>query len=230
MHAADLPRGFIGGNGIVGGGLGLALGAALSARVRRSGQVAVGFVGDGGMNTGRTWEFVNLATVWGLPLLIVCENNLYAVETPVWKTMASSSIVERAEGFGIQSVVVDGQDVAAIHHAVATAADRARAGDGPTFVEARTYRFEGHNTGQAITYRTADEVAAWRATRDPISRLRQALASIGALDDLAFEAFGAAAREEVDDAVAFAEAAPWPEPGDAMRGVTALGESVRRLA
>lgn len=229
MHVADLSLGFIGGNGIVGAGLGLALGAALSASVRRSGQVAVGFVGDGGVNTGRTWEFVNLAAVWKLPLVVVCENNLYAVETTTAKVTASASIVARAQGFGIRAVAVDGQDVVEVHRAVAAAAELARAGEGPTFVEARTYRYEGHSTGQAITYRTSDEVATWRATRDPISRLRQALAQLERLDDASYEALGRQVRVEIDDAVAFAEAAPWPTVADAARGVTALGVTVRRL-
>ncbi len=154
MHVADVSRGFIGGNGIVGAGVGIALGAALSANVRESGQVAVGYVGDGGVNTGRTWETVNLAAVWRLPLIVICENNLYAVETPSVNVTASPAIVDRAAGFGINAESVDGQDVGAVHRAVARAADRARAGEGATFIEARTYRYEGHSTGQAITYRT----------------------------------------------------------------------------
>jgi len=229
MHVTDPARGFIGGNGIVGAGLGIALGAALSANVRRSGQIAIGFVGDGGVNTGRTWESVNLATVWKLPLVIVCENNLYAVETATAKLTSSASIVERAAGFGIRAEAVDGQDVAEVHRAVASAAERARAGEGPTFLEARTYRYEGHSTGQAITYRTDEEVATWRTTRDPISRMRVALTEVGALDDPAFEALESSVRDEVDAAVAFADAAPWPDTADVTKGVTALGETVRRL-
>lgn len=230
MHVADLARGFIGGNGIVGAGVGLASGAALSAKLRGTSQVVVGFVGDGGVNTGRTWESINLATVWKLPLIVICENNLYAVETTTSAVTASASIVARASGFGIHAEAVDGQDVTAIHAAVTTAAERARAGDGPTFLEARTYRYEGHNTGQAITYRTEDEVSAWRATRDPISRMRDALMGIGALDTGAYEAIEGDVRAEVDAAVAYAEAAPWPTPADVARGVTSLGQSVRRLA
>jgi pyruvate dehydrogenase E1 component alpha subunit len=230
MHVADLARGFIGGNGIVGAGVGLAMGAALSFKVRGSGQVAVGFVGDGGANTGRTWESVNLATVWRLPLVVVCENNLYAVETAITAVMASDSIAGRAAGFGIPAEVIDGQDVAAVHRAVAAASERARNGDGPTFIEARTYRYEGHSTGQNITYRTADEVSDWRNQRDPIARLRTALAADGALDDDDFDALASEATAVIDEAVAFAEQSPWPEAAAALRGVTALGESVRRLA
>jgi TPP-dependent pyruvate/acetoin dehydrogenase alpha subunit len=209
--------------------VGLASGAALSAKLRESGQVVVGYVGDGGVNTGRTWESINLATVWRLPLIVVCENNLYAVETPISAVTASASIAERARGFGIRSEAVDGQDVTAIVRAVAAAAARARAGEGPTFLEARTYRYEGHSTGQVITYRTAEEVEGWRA-RDPISRLQAALTAAGALDEAAFASMSEAVRDEIDAAVAFAEAAPWPTEPDTMRGVTSRGESVRRLA
>jgi TPP-dependent pyruvate/acetoin dehydrogenase alpha subunit len=229
MHVADLATGFIGGNGIVGAGVGISMGAALSAHVRESDQVAVGFVGDGGINTGRTWESVNLAAVWKLPLIVVCENNLYAVETPSANVTASASITERAAGFGIRSETMDGQDVIAVYDAVARAAELARAGMGPTFLEARTYRYEGHSTGQAITYRTTEEVDAWRTDRDPITRLRGRMRDLGWLDDDAYEALAAEIRSEVDEAVAYAEAAPWPVAADAERGVTVRGASVRRL-
>ena len=230
MHVADLQRGFIGGNGIVGASVGLAMGAALSAKVRGTGGIAVGYVGDGGVNTGRTWESVNLAAVWRLPLVVVCENNLYAVETTTADVTASESIAARAEGFGILTEVVDGQDVGAVHRAAAAAREVASSGGGPTFIEARTYRYEGHNTGQAITYRTADEVSEWRDHRDPITRLRATLTESGALDDGAFARLVSEATEVIDRAVAFAEDAPWPDPAAAMFGVTERGESVRRLS
>lgn len=230
MHVADLRRGFLGGNGIVGASVGLAMGAALSAKVRGTGGIAVGYVGDGGVNTGRTWESVNLAAVWKLPLVIVCENNLYAVETTTADVTASESIAARAEGFGIRTVVVDGQDVGAVHRAAAAAREEACSGGGPTFIEARTYRYDGHNTGQAITYRTADEVSHWRDHRDPIARLRETMTEDGALDDGAFDRLVSEAAEVIDRAVAFADDAPWPDPAAALLGVTERGESVRRLS
>ena len=222
MHLGDMALGFLGGNGIVGSGLGVAMGAALAAQLRASGQVAVGIFGDGGANTGRTWESVNLAAVWRLPLIVVCENNLYAVETPSESMTGGGSIAARAAGFGLPAVVVDGQDLAAMIRAVSSARERAAAGDGPTFIEARTYRYEGHSTGQVITYRTVDEVRAWRETRDPIDRLRLALTEAGALPDAAFTALVSGVRAEIDAAVAFAEASPPPDPDDATRDVTAL--------
>ena len=193
-------------------------------------QVVVGYVGDGGINTGRTWESINLATVWKVPLIVICENNLYAVETLTSDLMSSASVVERAAGFGIHAEAIDGQDITAVRSAVLAAAERARAGEGPTFLEARTYRYAGHSTGQAITYRTDDEVAAWRNGRDPITRLCDALIAIGALDVAGFEAIEAEIAAEIDAAIVYAEAAPWPLPADVGRGVTVHGESVRRLA
>lgn len=230
MHVASLERGFIGGNGIVGAAFGLATGAALSARTRGTDRVAVGFVGDGGANTGRTWEAVNLAAIWKLPALLVCENNLYAVETTSSQMTASPSIAERAAGFGIAAVVVDGQDVAAVFEAASEAVGRARAGEGPTFIEAKTYRFEGHNTGQAITYRTEDEVTRWRTTRDPILRLRGELIEKGVIDQEEYDAMAVASREEIEDAVAFADSSPWPDKADALTGTTSTGEVVRTLS
>jgi pyruvate dehydrogenase E1 component alpha subunit len=224
MHLGDMALGFLGGNGIVGAGVGVAMGAALAAQLRGSGQVAVGIMGDGAVNTGRTWESVNLAVVWRLPHIVVCENNRYAVETDTERLMTGGgSIARRAQGFGIPTVIVDGQDVAAMARATRAARERATAGGGPTFIEARTYRYEGHSTGQVITYRTADEVRAWRDTRDPIERLRAAMTEADLLDDAGFSVLAREACDEVDAAVAFAEASPLPDPADAVRGVTGLG-------
>ncbi len=222
MHVADLSMGFLGGNGIVGAGLGIAMGASLGAHIRGTDQVTVGIFGDGGANTGRTWESVNIAAVWRLPLIVVCENNLYAVETATERLTGGGSIARRAEGFGLPVITVDGQDVAAMYRATREARSRAAAGDGPTFIEARTYRYEGHSTGQVITYRTMDEARAWQDTRDPIERLRLALDARDALDQAAFESLVAEVRGEVDASIAFAEASPQPDPSDATRGVTAL--------
>jgi TPP-dependent pyruvate/acetoin dehydrogenase alpha subunit len=227
MHMADFGRSYFGGNGIVGASLGLAAGAALAAQVRRSGQVAVGFFGDGGVNTGRVWEAVNLAAVWRLPLIAICENNLYAVETPITAAMAGGSIVRRAEGFGLPAEHVDGQDVGAVYRAVGEARKRALAGDGPTFIEALTYRYQGHSTGQVITYRTDAEVDDWRLTRDPIARLRDALERDGQLADGRFDALDALARARVAEAVAFADASPWPDLAGADAGVTEIDLKVR---
>ena len=164
MHLADFSAGFDGSNGIVGAGLGIALGASFAQGYRRDGHCAAGFFGDGGANTGRVWEFVNLAAAWKLPLIVVCENNGYAVETPINAAMAGESVASRASGFGLPAVQVDGQDVAALHRAAAEAAARARDGGGPTFIEALTYRHLGHDIGERGQYRTTEEVSGGRAT------------------------------------------------------------------
>src|ERR1700722_4911805 len=227
MHLADFSVGFDGSNGIVGAGLGIALGAAFAQGYRQDGHCSVGFFGDGGANTGRVWEFVNLAAAWQLPLIAVCENNGYAVETKVGDAMAGESVAARAAGFGLPSVQVDGQDVAAVHAVAKKAVDRARAGDGPTFIEALTYRHLGHDIGERGQYRTAEEVQWWQENRDPIMRLRVALERLGALDETGYEKLAGAAAERVQAAVRFAESSPLPDPATVADGVTGQPLKVR---
>jgi pyruvate dehydrogenase E1 component alpha subunit len=222
MHLGDMSIGFLGGNGIVGAGLGIAMGASLGSHLRGEDQVSVGIFGDGGANTGRTWESVNIATVWKLPLIIVCENNKYAVETQTERLTGGGSISRRAAGFGLPVRTVDGQDVAEMYRATHEARERAACGEGPTFIEAKTYRYEGHDTGQIIRYRTAEEVDDWRGTKDPIQRLRIALHAVGGLADESFDQMAQNARETVQDAIAFADESPFPDPSEATRDVTAV--------
>jgi TPP-dependent pyruvate/acetoin dehydrogenase alpha subunit len=217
MHLVDARRRFLGSNGIVGAGLGLAMGAALAMKLQSQSLVAVGFFGDGGANTGRVWESINLAALWKLPLIAVCENNLYAVETRISDSMAGTSIANRASGFGLPAETVDGQDIAAVYNAVRWARERAVDGDGPTFLEMRTYRYEGHNVGDVQNYRELAEVEDWRAHRDPISRLRQHLEKAGVLNPGSYDAAVQRARQTVDDAIAFAEESPWPDTAGVMR-------------
>lgn len=227
MHLSDFALGYFGSNGIVGASLGIAMGAALAAKLRHSDQVCVGFFGDGGANTGRTWEFVNFAAMQGLPLIVVCENNQYAVETSIERAMAGTSVAERASGFGLPCSAIDGQDVAEVYRATVTARRRAAAGEGPTFIEAVTYRYRGHNTGEVVSYRTSEEVEHWRLTRDPIERLRVALERSGSLPEGAFDEMVAAARRLVLEAIAFAEASPSPDPATAAEGVAAFAFDTR---
>jgi TPP-dependent pyruvate/acetoin dehydrogenase alpha subunit len=222
MHLVDADRRFLGSNGIVGAGLGLAMGAALGMKLQSQPLVAVGFFGDGGANNGRVWESVNLAALWGLPLLAVCENNLYAVETHISDAMAGASIADRASGFGLPAEAVDGQDILAVYDAVRRARQRALAGGGPTFLEMRTYRYEGHNVGDVQNYRELAEVEDWRANRDPISRLRRLVEASGVLGPDGYDAAVERARAAVDDAIVFAEASAWPDPADVMRSWPAL--------
>ena len=211
MHLVDMRRNFLGSNGIVGAGLGVALGSALAMHLRKQQRVAVGYVGDGGANTGRTWEFVNLAALWKLPFIAICENNLYAVETHISTSLAGDSIAGRAAGFGLPAVVVDGQDALAVHAATREARQRALEGRGPTFIEARTYRYEGHNVGDVQNYREKSEVTSWRESRDPIDRLWRLLAERGDLDEAGYAALQQQAADSVADAIDFAERSPWPD-------------------
>jgi TPP-dependent pyruvate/acetoin dehydrogenase alpha subunit len=223
MHLNDFSLGYFGSNGIVGAGLGIAMGAALAAKLRETGQVCVGFFGEGGANTGRTWEFVNFAAVQRLPLIAVCENNQYAVETYIGRSAAlADSIARRAEGFGLPSIQVDGQDVCAVYRATRAAHELARRGDGPTFIEAVTYRYHGHNTGEIANYREAAEVERWRLTKDPIERLRRALEAAGKLEPGRFDALVENAKDVTADAISFAEESPVPDPATATTGVTAV--------
>jgi pyruvate dehydrogenase E1 component alpha subunit len=226
MHLADFSLGHYGGNGIVGAGVGIAMGVSLGMHLRGDSRVAVGFVGDGGVNVGRLWESVNLASIWSLPLIVVVENNQYAVETHVNHVTGGCDIVRRADGFGLPAFRVDGQDVVAVHEVITTARARATAGEGPTFVEAVTYRYFGHNSGEVARYRTQEEVQDWRSQRDPIDRVHGRLVALDALDDEGFAAMEAAAVVRVDEAVAFAEASPPPEPSVATQNVDDWDSSV----
>jgi acetoin:2,6-dichlorophenolindophenol oxidoreductase subunit alpha len=213
MHLAGFDVGFIGSNGIVGAPVGIALGDAFAAHYRGEKRVALAFFGDGGINTGRTWEALNLASAWQLPLVAICENNLYAVETPTALVTGGGSMTRRAEGFGLKSLSVDGQDVFEVYEAAVVARGRAIAGEGPTFIEALTYRFSGHGSGEGIgAYRTAEEVAGWRQARDPITRCAGRLSELGVLAEGELADLDSRAQEVVDAAVRFAEESPWPEP------------------
>jgi pyruvate dehydrogenase E1 component alpha subunit len=225
MHLADFSIGLYGSNGIVGGGLGIAMGASLASKMRELDQVALGFFGDGGANTGRVWEMINLASIWKLPLIVICENNLYAVETHVARATASETIAGRAAGFGLPAMQVDGQDVTAMYRATRAARERAAAGEGPTFIEALTYRYKGHNTGDNETYRTSDEVDEWRRTKDPIVRLTGALEDAGILPEVELDELVQSVRATVAEAVDFAERSPWPDVSTAGDRVTGLSKS-----
>jgi pyruvate dehydrogenase E1 component alpha subunit len=228
MHLNDFSLGFFGSNGIVGAPVGIAMGAALAAKLRHTGEVCVGFFGEGGANTGRTWEAINFAAVQCLPLIAFCENNQYAVETFIGRSAAlDDSIARRAEGFGLPSVQVDGQNVCAVYRATREARERAARGDGPSFIEAVTYRYHGHNTGEIANYREEEEVERWRATKDPIERLRRALEKAGLLDAAGVDELTTHAQEVVEDAIRFAEESPRPDPATAALGVTAIPFDVK---
>ena len=178
MHIADIEKGMLGANGIVGGGIPPACGAALTAKTLGTGGVAVCFFGDGAANQGTFHEGLNLAAIWNLPVVFVCENNGYAESTPVRYHCAATDIANRAGAYEIPGVVVDGLDVFAVHEAAGEAIARARRGDGPSLLEAKTYRFYGHFQGDQVTYRTADELELYKQ-RDRIAALRKAIVDGG---------------------------------------------------
>jgi pyruvate dehydrogenase E1 component alpha subunit len=218
MHVADMNKGMLGANGIVGGGYPLACGAALTAKMHRTGGVAVCFFGDGASNQGTFHESLNLASIWTLPVVFVCENNGYAEATPFGYHCSTRDVANRATGYDIPGVVVDGLDVLAVYEAAGEAIARARRGEGPTLIEAKTYRFYGHEEGDMATYRTKEEVEAYRQ-RDPIVALRRYLLSHDIVGESNLSAIDARVQVQINRAYHQAEAAPWPAPEEALDDV-----------
>jgi len=218
MHIADVTKGMLGANGIVGGGFPLATGAGLTAKHNGRGQVAVCFFGDGAANQGTFHESLNLAGIWKLPVVYVAENNGYAESTPVTYHMSCRDIADRAAGYGMPGVTVDGLDVFAVYEAAGEAIARARRGEGPSLIECKTYRYYGHFEGDTVTYRAKEEVEAYRA-RDPIKTLRRAVLDRGIASAEELDAIDQHVRERIDDAWRFAEAAPLPAPEETLTDV-----------
>ena len=228
MHIADFARGILGANGIVAAGLGLAAGAALSAKLDGGDSVAVAFFGDGATARGPFHEVLNLAALWRLPCIFVCENNGYAQWVRHTDNLAVERVSALAASYGMPGVTVDGNDFMAVQRAGAEAVERARRGDGPSLIECLTYRIYGHSLGDMNVYRTKEAVDAWRRPeRDPILRLEASLRDLGLLDDASIAAIHHDVDRDIDEAVAFAEASPHPEPGTLMTDVTELA-AVRR--
>jgi pyruvate dehydrogenase E1 component alpha subunit len=218
MHIADVNKGMLGANGIVGGGLPLACGAALTAKTKGNGAVAVSFFGDGASNQGTFHEALNLAAIWKLPVIFVCENNGYAEATPASYAVSVGDIANRAAAYDIPGVIVDGLDFFSVYEAAGAAVDRARQGYGPTLIEAKTYRFYGHFQGDTITYRTDDEVARYR-DRDPITGLRTFLVDHELATTEELDAIDKRVIDALDQAWADAKAADWPAVEAALTDV-----------
>jgi len=216
LHLADFAVGSLGESGIVGSSIPIAMGAALSASVRGTEQVALAFFGDGAANQGVLYESMNLSGVWKLPVIFLCENNQYALSTPA-HTVTSGVIADRAAGFGMPGIrVEDGQDVLAVYDAVSAAVARARAGEGPSLVEVVTYRYNEHSEGLRLgtDYRPVDEREAW-LKKDPIQLFREHLIGTG-VPAAELDAMEAEVLAEVDEAVAFTDASPYPDPSVAF--------------
>ncbi len=212
MHIASLDHGMLGANGIVAAGIPISTGAAMGFWVRGSQEVALCFFGDGGANHGAFHEGINLAAVLKLPVVFVCENNQYAQYHALQQDLPIENVADRGAAYGIPGVVVDGSDVLAVYGAVKTAVDRARSGAGPSLIEAKTYRFEGHFLGDPEPYRTKEEVAQARASRDPIVRFSAALQQMGISGVERLQEIDDAVRADVETAVEFGESSPEPGP------------------
>ncbi|WBX79407.1 thiamine pyrophosphate-dependent dehydrogenase E1 component subunit alpha [Virgibacillus salarius] len=220
MHIADVDMGNLGANGIVAGGIPLAVGSALTAKMKNLNYVTVCFFGDGATNEGSFHEAVNLASIWDLPAIFVCENNQYGMSGSVKEMINVDDIATRAKAYGIPGVVADGNDIIEIMNVTDDAIKRARRGDGPTLIEAKTYRWKGHSKSDAKKYRTREEEKEWRA-KDPIKRYKQVLIDAGLFTEETAEELRLAAKKEIEDAVEFSEESPMPTLDDLLTDVYA---------
>ncbi len=218
MHVGDINVGMPPAIAIVGAGAPIAAGIALSAKMRRSDQVAVCFFGDGAANEGAMHEAMNMAAVWKLPVIFVCENNLYAASTPLASAFAIPNIADRAAAYGMPGMIVDGNDVLAVRESAAEVVAAARRGEGPTLVEYKTYRQVGHSRSDPRGYRTREEEAEW-LTHDPILRLQRVLTEQCAVDKQELDRVEQEVVAVIQDAVEFAETSPYPKPEDTLKHV-----------
>ncbi|MDA8344432.1 MAG: thiamine pyrophosphate-dependent enzyme [Thermaerobacter sp.] len=218
MHIYDPEVGVMGTNAIVGAGIPIAVGLALAAKMEGASRVAMTAFGDGAVNQGAFHEGLNLAAIWDLPIVFVCENNLYSEMTPIKDAVRNDSLTERAQAYRIRAVTVDGNDVEAVREVAEQAIARARAGEGPTFIECMTYRYVGHMLGDPETYRSKEEVQSWKE-RDPILLLREKLLREKAATKTQLDAIEAAAREEIAQAADSAQKSPEPQLEEALDDV-----------
>ncbi|MEW6622182.1 MAG: thiamine pyrophosphate-dependent dehydrogenase E1 component subunit alpha [Bacillota bacterium] len=221
MHIADLNLGILGANGIVGAGIPIGTGSALTSKIMNKNEVTLIFFGDGASNTGYFHESLNMASAWDLPAVFFCENNKYGVSVCIDRICKVKNIAERAAAYDIPGVAIDGYDVFAVYEAVKKAAARARKGQGPTLIEAKTYRYHGHYEGDPQVYRTKEEVAEWK-NRDAIERLRNEIIALGLATDEEVTAIDKVVQQEIEEAVEFAKNSPYPEPEQVTEDVYAM--------
>ncbi len=220
MHIADMDKHMLGANGIVGGGMGLATGAALTAKLQKTGAVAICFFGDGALEQGILHETTNMAAIWKLPVVFVCENNQYAMSARSDWSVAGGDPARRAAGYGIPGVTVDGMDLFGVNAAASELVERARQGDGPAYLICTTYRFHGHHAGDPLNYREKEEVELWRL-RDPIERVKQAAVDSGAMRAEEIESMQRQIEQQIEEAVEFAQNSPDPTPDQLMTDIYA---------
>ncbi len=220
MHIADVSQGNLGANGIVGGGLPIAVGAALAIRQEKRSDVVVCFFGDGASNQGAFHESLNMAALWRLPVVFVCENNRYGMSTSTERSMSVAHVADRAPAYGMPSRIVDGNRFADVADAAFEAIDHARAGAGPSLIESKTYRIRGHSRSDRNRYRSRDEIDEWQR-RDPIVQFETELVSLGMLDWAEVDAVRREAEAEIASGLAFAQGSPEPDPAALLRDVLA---------
>lgn len=218
MHIANVGLGILGANGIVGAGMPIAVGSALASRVKKTDEVTLAFFGDAASNRGTFHEALNMAAAWKLPVVFVCENNLFGVSVDIRRVTSVADIAERAKAYNIPGVVVDGNDVFAVHAAVKAASARARAGQGPSLIECKTWRHRGHYEGDPQVYKSREETDAWKA-RDPIIRLRNEIVEGQMANAAEMDALEAQIKAEIEEAVEFAQNSPYPTPDQATTDV-----------
>jgi pyruvate dehydrogenase E1 component alpha subunit len=227
MHIMDASKGILGANGIVGAGIPMATGAAYSAKYRGTDQVVVSFFGDAASNQGTFHESINMAAAWKLPVVYVCENNLFGISVDIRKVTGNPNIADRAFGYGIPGVAVDGNDVLEVYRVTHTAFVRARKGEGPTLIECKTYRQKGHHAGDPGTaYRLEEEKKAWMK-RDPIKTFKERLIKEEIINKEEIENLEKESRKLIEEAVQFAENSPFPEPEEAYQDLFYETEGVK---
>lgn len=227
MHIADATKGILGANGIVGAGHNIAVGAGLSAKYKGTGQVCICFFGDGSTNQGTFHESLNMASIWKLPVIFVCENNLYGISMHQSRHQAIQDVADRAVAYNMPGVVVDGNDIFAVYEAANEAINRARNGQGPTLIECKTYRHRGHFEGDPTTYRDPEEVREW-LNKDPIHRLFEYMIENNISTEEEIQRINEEVNKEIDEAVRFAEESPYPPLESAVEDIyTDIVEEVR---
>jgi pyruvate dehydrogenase E1 component alpha subunit len=220
MHIADMEGRNLGANGVVGGGIPLAVGVGLSLKMRQTDDIVMGFFGDGAANQGGFHEALNMAAIWELPVVYVCENNQYGMSMSTNRAFKIERIAQRADGYGMVGVTVDGNDVLEVYEAAAESVDRARSGGGPTLLECVTYRWKGHSKSDQERYRTKDEIEAWKR-RDPVKLFRERLITEGVITDEEAAGVEEQASRTIAQAVEFAKSSAEPDPDTILEGVYA---------
>ena len=224
MHIADVASGNLGANGIVGGGIPIAVGAALATKQQKRDDVTICFFGDGASNEGAFHESLNMAALWKLPVIFICENNKYGMSVSIERSMSVANVADRAPGYAMPGVVVDGNSIADVAEAVMVATERARKGEGPTLIECKTYRTRGHSRSDRNRYRSKEEIDEWKG-KDPIPQFENELLANGLLSQAEIDELREATTAEIVAGIEFAQAGTDPDPAEVTRDVYTTGAS-----